>query len=175
MIRRVRPQARLAAVLSSRDRVLASLLANDIGFRTLADVPWRRLPEMTAVVAENAWVALVVSVLAKLETEFALFAIIAQWLLVFYAVAVFTPRVFLRTAREITATRQFRFLVATGSTTIALTLSSFLINTPATIDVKTTVIAALVSLGNSAILFAVFFLTSSISGINLLLPSVSYC
>lgn len=91
--------ARWTAVVSQEGAVVV-LSANDLFWRLLADIRWRGAAEMLGTLADNLIVSASVSVLAGLQTEFRVIAVVAQWLLLlalFYALA---PRIFRPEARD---------------------------------------------------------------------------
>lgn len=123
MINRARVRlSTLPVSLTSNEGTLGALAVNDLFLRTLADVPWRRLPDLVDVLAGSAFVSIVVSTLASLTGIFRLGGLLAQWLLAFALVFVLTPQIYLRTAREITEDTRFRLVTAVVTVGFALSL-----------------------------------------------------
>lgn len=113
----------LLSRLDSDKGVLGALTVNDLFWRTLADVPWRRLPEVIDILAGSVLTSIIVSTLVSMTGLFQLVGLLAQWLLAAYLVFAATPRIYLWTASEITSNNQFRLLTTGVSIEFALALS----------------------------------------------------
>jgi hypothetical protein len=101
---------------------LGALAANDLFWRTLADVPWRRLPDAVDFLAGSALVSIIVTTLTDMVGIFKLVGLFAQWLLAAYLVFAVTPRIYLGTATNITDDNRFRLLTAGISVGFAVSL-----------------------------------------------------
>lgn len=108
--------------LTSNEGVLGALAVNDLFWRTFADVPWQRLPEVISVLAGSAFVSFLVSALASQTGLFRLVGLLAQWLLIGFLVFTATPRIYIWTTTDITQDARFRLLTTGVSVGLALSL-----------------------------------------------------
>lgn len=120
----------LSAVLSSDEGVLGLITINDLFWQTLAEIRWLTIQQYAETLSESVVAPAVVSVLSGLETEFLVFAMLAQWGFIYSIFYVYVPQVFRRTAGNICEDWRFRLPTSVSALGFALVMASFLLDSP---------------------------------------------
>mgnify|MGYP006290391733 CR=1 FL=1 len=124
----------VTAALTSEQGLLGVLTANDLLWRTLADLPAAAVRRSLETVQEGIVVPALVSLLTGVDSELQAVALLAQWLFIAALFYLLAPRVFRATARTVTADARFRLVTAVTALGFALVVSTMLLKSPWALD-----------------------------------------